>query len=256
MLGTSRSAGPDVDGLTHLQLDMTGPGAAERAVDETVVRLGSLDVVVNNLGSGRLSRGFADESDAQWAEFFELNLMTAIRTTRAALPHLIQSGGVVVNVSSVNGHLPGPSIYSYSAGKAAMNNLTVGLSLEFARQGSALSVSLRGRSARRCGSAPRVSRRPSRRVPERIPRRSSTRRSRRYRSVGSRHQRKSAIWSHSLQASAPARLQGPRSASTAASRPACNNARSAFFAKHSITRAIRHRLLSPPATACDAHGVG
>jgi NAD(P)-dependent dehydrogenase (short-subunit alcohol dehydrogenase family) len=135
VLGTSRSAGLAVDGLTHLQLDMTGSGAAERAVEETVARLGSLDVVVNNVGSGRLSRGFADESDAQWAEVFELNLMTAIRTTRAALPHLVQSGGVVVNVSSVNGHLPGTSIYSYSAGKAAMDNLTVGLSLEFARHG-------------------------------------------------------------------------------------------------------------------------
>jgi NAD(P)-dependent dehydrogenase (short-subunit alcohol dehydrogenase family) len=64
----------------------------------------------------------------------ELNLMTAIRTTRAALPHLIEGGGVVVNVSSVNGHLPSTSIYAYSAGKAAMDNLTVGLSHEFARQ--------------------------------------------------------------------------------------------------------------------------
>ena len=68
------------------------------------------------------------------AEVLELNLMTAIRTTRAALPHLIEGGGVVVNVSSVNGHLPSTSIYAYSAGKAAMDNLTVGLSHEFARQ--------------------------------------------------------------------------------------------------------------------------
>jgi NAD(P)-dependent dehydrogenase (short-subunit alcohol dehydrogenase family) len=94
-----------------------------------------LDILVNNVGSGRLSKGFADEPDAHWAEVFELNLMTAIRTTRAALPHLVEGGGVVVNVSSVNGHLPGTSIYAYSAGKAAMDNLTVGLSQEFARRG-------------------------------------------------------------------------------------------------------------------------
>jgi NAD(P)-dependent dehydrogenase (short-subunit alcohol dehydrogenase family) len=135
VLGTSRSAPPSVEDLEHLQLDMTGPGAAERAVDETVARLGSLDVLVNNVGSGRLSRGFADESDTQWAEVFDLNLMTAIRTTRAALPHLVEGGGVVVNVSSVNGQLPSTSIYSYSLSKAAMDNLTVGLSQEFARLG-------------------------------------------------------------------------------------------------------------------------
>ena len=69
VLGTSRSAGPDVDGLTHLQLDMTGPGAAERAVDETVVRLGSLDVVVNNLGSG-VSRGASPTSPTRSGRSF------------------------------------------------------------------------------------------------------------------------------------------------------------------------------------------
>ena len=89
VLGISRSAPTTIAGLTHVQLDMTTPGAAERAVEETVARLGSLDILVNNVGSGRLSKGFADEPDAHWAEVFELNLMTAIRTTRAALPHLV-----------------------------------------------------------------------------------------------------------------------------------------------------------------------
>lgn len=135
VIGTSRSAPPEVAGLAHLELDMTEPGAAEHAVDETVGRLGSLDILVNNVGGGRLKTGFADESDAHWAEVFELNLMAAIRTTRAALSHLVAHRGVVVNVSSVNGHLPSTSIYAYSAGKAAMNNITVGLSQEFARDG-------------------------------------------------------------------------------------------------------------------------
>jgi NAD(P)-dependent dehydrogenase (short-subunit alcohol dehydrogenase family) len=135
VLGISRSVPAVVAGLTHLQLDMTEPGAAEHAVDETVKRLGSLDILVNNVGSGRLSSGFADESDAHWADVLELNLMTAVRTTRVALPHLMDGGGVVVNVSSVNGHLPGTSIYAYSAGKAAMDNLSVALSHEFARHG-------------------------------------------------------------------------------------------------------------------------
>ena len=135
VLGTSRSAPPVLDGLAHLALDMTDPGAAERAVSATVERFGTVDILVNNVGSARVSSGFADESDPHWSDFLELNLMTAVRATRAALPHLLKGGGVVVNVSSVNGHLPRPSIYSYSASKAAMDNLTVGLSLEYARQG-------------------------------------------------------------------------------------------------------------------------
>jgi NAD(P)-dependent dehydrogenase (short-subunit alcohol dehydrogenase family) len=134
VLGTSRSAPPALDGLTHLELDMTDSGAAEQAVADTVVRLGSLDILVNNVGIGRLKGGFTAESDQHWAEFLEVNLMTAVRTTRAALPHLL-GGGVVVNVSSINGHLPSPSLYAYSATKAAMDNVTVGLSQEYAKQG-------------------------------------------------------------------------------------------------------------------------
>ena len=51
VLGTSRSAPPSVDGLAHLALDMTDPGAAEQAVAETVDRFGSLDILVNNVES-------------------------------------------------------------------------------------------------------------------------------------------------------------------------------------------------------------
>ena len=106
VLGTSRSAPPAVDGLEHLAMDMTEDGAAERAVEETVRRLGGIDILVNNVGIGRLSSGFASESDEYWAEFLEMNLMTAVRVTRAASPHLLDGGGVVVNVSSVNGISP------------------------------------------------------------------------------------------------------------------------------------------------------
>jgi len=135
VLGTSRSEPPARDGLAHLALDMTDPGAAEQAVAEAVERFGSLDILVNNVGIGRLTAGFSAESDEHWAEFLELNLMTAVRVTRAALPHLLDGGGVVVNISSINGQLPSPSLYAYSATKAAMDNLTVGLSQEYAGQG-------------------------------------------------------------------------------------------------------------------------
>jgi NAD(P)-dependent dehydrogenase (short-subunit alcohol dehydrogenase family) len=135
VVGTSRSAPPATEGLTHLQLDMTDPDAPERAVAETVELVGSLDVLVNNVGTGKIWTGFADEPETEWRELFELNLMAAIRTTRAALPHLVDGGGVVVNVSSINGHLPHTSIYSYSAFKAGLDSVTVALSNEFAPQG-------------------------------------------------------------------------------------------------------------------------
>jgi NAD(P)-dependent dehydrogenase (short-subunit alcohol dehydrogenase family) len=61
--------------------------------------------------------------------------MSAVRTTRSALPPLTLARGVVINVSSINGHLPYPDLYSYNASKAAMDSLTVGLAREYAPHG-------------------------------------------------------------------------------------------------------------------------
>lgn len=66
----------------------------------------------------------------------ELNLLSAVRATRAALPVMLQrGGGSIVNVSSVNALLPDPSVVDYAAAKAAMTNLSKSLSAEFAPQG-------------------------------------------------------------------------------------------------------------------------
>lgn len=135
VLGTSRTAPPPLAGLEHLELDMRAPDAGERAVAVCMERFGRLDVLVNNVGNGRIGRGFASETDATWAEFWELNFMSVVRTSRSALPHLSAHGGVIVNISSINGAIPDSGIYAYSASKAAINNLTVGLAREYARRG-------------------------------------------------------------------------------------------------------------------------
>lgn len=143
VFGTSRTAPQSLDGLAHAAMDMREPDAGERAVAACLAAFGRLDVVVNNVGSGRIGTGFADESDEIWQQFWDLNFMSAVRTTRAGLPHLVKAKGVVVNVSSINGRMPEAGIYSYSASKAAMNNLTVNLAREYA-----------GREVRVVGVAP------------------------------------------------------------------------------------------------------
>jgi NAD(P)-dependent dehydrogenase (short-subunit alcohol dehydrogenase family) len=135
VFGTSRSVPQPREGLTHAALDMSTGQAGDEAVAGCLQHYGRLDAVVNNVGSGRLGTGFADESDDIWQQYWELNFMSAVRTARAALPALATSGGVIVNVSSVNGHLPEAGIYAYSASKAAMNNLTVNLAREYAAAG-------------------------------------------------------------------------------------------------------------------------
>jgi len=131
----SRSGLPPDHGAVQIQLDMQEAGAGKAAVAACMERFGQLDVLVNNVGSGRIGTGFASESDEHWQEFWNLNFMSAVRVSRSALPHLTEPGGVIVNVSSINGAMPESGIYSYSATKAAMNNMTVGLAREVASRG-------------------------------------------------------------------------------------------------------------------------
>lgn len=135
VFGTSRSVPQPRDGLVHASIDMSAADAGDEAVAACMREFGRLDVLVNNVGSGRIGTGFAAESDEIWQQFWELNFMSAVRTTRAALPSLAANSGVIVNVSSINGRLPEAGIYAYSVSKAAMNNLTVNLAREYARRG-------------------------------------------------------------------------------------------------------------------------
>ena len=96
-----------------------------------------VDIVVNNMGAvtPRLT-GFLDTTDEDWSRSLALNLMAAVRTSRAAVPVLLErGGGAVVTVSSVNAFLPDPLVIDYSAAKAALTNFCKSLSKEFGSRG-------------------------------------------------------------------------------------------------------------------------
>lgn len=98
---------------------------------------GRLDILVNNVGAvvPRLT-GFLDVTDEQWLHSLTLNLMAAIRTTRAALPAMLAAGyGNIVTISSVNAFLPDPAVIDYSAAKAALTNFSKALSKEVGAHG-------------------------------------------------------------------------------------------------------------------------
>jgi NAD(P)-dependent dehydrogenase (short-subunit alcohol dehydrogenase family) len=98
---------------------------------------GRLDILVNNVGqvSPRLD-GFLMVTDDQWTHSINLNLMAAVRTTRAALPAMLAAGhGSIVTTSSVNAFLPDPGVIDYSAAKAALTNFSKALSKEVGSRG-------------------------------------------------------------------------------------------------------------------------
>jgi NAD(P)-dependent dehydrogenase (short-subunit alcohol dehydrogenase family) len=109
------AAGP---GDLHVSGDLTERGAADALVAATVERFGRIDGLVNNVG-GTDIRKLDELNDDDWQKSFELNLMTAVRTTRAALPHMPR-GSAIVNVSSTAGKRPSTTMPDYSVLKAAL----------------------------------------------------------------------------------------------------------------------------------------
>lgn len=92
-----------------------------------------LDILVNNAGITHWVpiSDLEGLTDAKWDEILDVNVKAAFRCTRAALPHLSQAEGMVINVSSISGVLATPTASSlaYGAAKAALIYLTRGLAV-------------------------------------------------------------------------------------------------------------------------------
>ena len=107
-------------GDLHVAGDLTQRGEPERLIAKTLERFGRLDGLVNNVG-GTDVRRLADLTDDDWQASFELNLMSAVRMTRAVLPGMRERGaGAIVNVSSTAGKRPSGGMPDYSVMKAGL----------------------------------------------------------------------------------------------------------------------------------------
>lgn len=123
----------EVPGGAYASVDITDRAACADAVARCVERFGRLDVLVNAAGFHQM-RHTAEVTDADWAYDLAVNLNGPFYLCRAALPHLLEAGGNIVNVSSVAG-LEG-EVYSagYCSAKHALVGLTRALAVEFTKE--------------------------------------------------------------------------------------------------------------------------
>ncbi len=142
VIAGARDASTDLDQLaddatvTAVYVDLATPDGPAQLI-AAAAQFGRLDILVNNVGAvtPRLS-GFLDITDDQWLTSVTLNLMAAVRATRAALPAMLEAGrGNIVTTSSVNAFLPDPSVMDYCAAKAALTNFSKALSKEVGPKG-------------------------------------------------------------------------------------------------------------------------
>lgn len=105
------------------------------AVEAAAARFGRLDVLVNNAG-GVTWRAFTDLAEKNWRRHIDLNLVSNLAATSAAIPHMAAAGGgAIVNVSSIEASRAAPGYAVYAACKAGINNLTRTLAVELSEHG-------------------------------------------------------------------------------------------------------------------------
>lgn len=114
-------------------VDITRPGEVEAFVDAAADALGRLDVLVNNAGGNR-RKPFVETTDEDWADIIELNLTGHLRCTRAAIPHLRETGGgSIIFISSIFGReAGGRGLSIYNSTKSAIISAAKIISLELA----------------------------------------------------------------------------------------------------------------------------
>ncbi|WP_300539677.1 SDR family NAD(P)-dependent oxidoreductase [uncultured Nocardioides sp.] len=129
VVGLDLAAG---DGV--LACDVSDEGSVRAAVAQAAEQLGGIDVVVNVAGIDQFRR-FEDLDTATWQRHLGVNLTGPMLVTHAALPHLRESRGNVVTISSIAGLRAQPYQASYCASKAGVIMLMKSLALELAADG-------------------------------------------------------------------------------------------------------------------------
>ncbi|MGO4257783.1 SDR family oxidoreductase [Marmoricola sp. RAF53] len=129
----ARSEAEDpVAGTTHVRCDVRHPDSVQAMVDGIVAAHGRLDVLVNNAG-GAPAADAATASPRFHDKIIGLNLSAPLLVAQAAnaVMQAQETGGSIVNISSISAHRAAPTIAAYAAAKAGVDSLTRSLAMEW-----------------------------------------------------------------------------------------------------------------------------
>ena len=114
--------------------DVTNPDEAKKIADETIKILGSLDILVCNVGSGK-SVSPGHENFAEWKKMMDINFFSTTNMVEASKDYLSKTKGKIICISSICGNetIPGAPI-TYSCAKSALNAYVKGISRFLAKK--------------------------------------------------------------------------------------------------------------------------
>lgn len=132
----SVSALVEANGILPVELDLLASTGPQELIDRAKKEFGAVDVLVNNLGGARHRDSFLEVDDAAWQAMLDLNFISGVRASRAALPVMVNQGsGAIISIASDAGRQPDPFYVDYCVAKAAVISLVKSLSIEFGPKG-------------------------------------------------------------------------------------------------------------------------
>ena len=131
--------------------DMTVEAEAVKAVDDTVARLGRIDILINS--AGVMQAGGIENCDTEeYRRVFDINLFATLYTSAAAVKHMRAQGeGDIVTISSLAGRKGGPMTNAYSASKHAVNSMTDAMRQELGGHNIRVSILMPGATSTEVG---------------------------------------------------------------------------------------------------------
>ncbi len=118
-------------GVLGIKCDVSQSRQVDNLAKRAVEKFGKIDILVNNAGIFTVKK-LADTTEKEWDEILAVNLKGAFLCCKAVLPHMLRSGGTIINVGSGAGKAGFDSLSAYCASKFGMMGLTESLAWEVA----------------------------------------------------------------------------------------------------------------------------
>lgn len=123
------------DKLFAVQANVADDASVRAAIDSVIEHFGRLDIVINNAGIGAQG-SVEDNTDDEWHQVYDINVVGMVRVSRAALPHLRESpAAAIVNTCSIAATAGLPQRALYSATKGAVLSLTRAMAADHLGEG-------------------------------------------------------------------------------------------------------------------------
>jgi NAD(P)-dependent dehydrogenase (short-subunit alcohol dehydrogenase family) len=138
-LKIARELGSDDGRAIYMKTDVTSSESIQELIHTTVATFGRLDILVNNAGY-HISKNIEETSEEEWEFIVNTNLRSTFLCSKYAIPHLRQTKGNIINISSMVGLVGQPNAGAYSATKGGQISMSKGMAIDFAKDGIRVNV--------------------------------------------------------------------------------------------------------------------